>query len=146
MKALAFKNGRTQSVMVVEILQPSSVSSKKGNNNVDLLNALPDIIYSGQASQVLATTGETGANDFLDSQIGTVITALAGAAGLLVCLIGVFKAVGAFLNGKMGQGFKVILGTAVLAGILFNLGLVVDLVSWLGDLIGDLIDSGQDIT
>lgn len=111
---------------------------------MDLLIALPDFINSG-AAHVLATSGETGANNFLDSTLGTWIKAIAGAAGLLVALFGVLKAIGAFLGGKMGQGFKVILGTVVLAGILFNLGLLIDFASWLSTIIGDAISSGEGL-
>lgn len=111
---------------------------------MDLLTALPDFISSG-AVHVLATSGESGANNFLDSTLGTWVKALAGAAGLLVAIFGVLKAIGAFLGGKMGAGIRVIIGTVVLAGILFKLDLLIDFAGWLGDIIGDAISSGEGL-
>lgn len=110
-----------------------------------MLLALPDILHSG-AVEILATSGETGANDFLDSTLGGVIKAIAGAVGFLVAVVGVIRAISAFLGGKMGQGVKVIIATIVLAGILFNLDLLITAASWLGDIVGDAIDSFEGLT
>ena len=112
---------------------------------MELLYALPDFINSG-APEVLATSASDGANDFLDTTLGITIRAIAGAFGLVVALFGVFKAIGSFLSGRMGQGFKVILGTILLAGILFRLDLLIQFGGWLGDLVGDAIISGEDLS
>lgn len=113
---------------------------------MDLLLALPDFVNSAPApADLLAgTTGSSGADEFLDTSLGKTIQALAGALGLLVALIGVFKAIGSFISGKIGAGIKVIVGTIFIAGILFNLGFLIDFASWLSDIVGNALSSAEE--
>lgn len=105
---------------------------------------LPDFISSG-APDILATSGSSGANNFLSSDLGKVVKGLAGAVGFIVAIFGVFKAIGAFLSGRVGNGIKVIFATILIAGILFRLDLLVQFATWLGDLIGQALSSAKDV-
>lgn len=109
-----------------------------------MLFALPDFLNSGAAQVLAATTGEGGATSFLDSGLGGIIKAIAGAVGFLVGVFGVLKAIGAFLGGKMGQGFKVIIATMLIAGILFNLDLLIDFADWIGSLVKEALTAFED--
>lgn len=110
-----------------------------------MLFALPDFLNSGTAQVLAATTGEGGATSFLDSGLGGIIKAIAGAVGFIVAVFGVFKAIGAFLGGKMGQGFKVIIATVLIAGILFNLDLLIDFADWIGSLVKDALTAFEGL-
>jgi hypothetical protein len=67
-----------------------------------------------------ATSGEGGANSFLNSSLGTAVTALCGAAGVLVVLSCIFKVIKHVTSGKAAEAFKVIVFGFLLAGALFQ--------------------------
>lgn len=90
--------------------------------------------------------GKEGADSFLDSALGQVVTTIAGIVGFLVVIIGLFTVIKDFSKGKIGAGVKVIIGCVLLAALLFNLQLAISAIDWLGTIVKDGIDSVKEVT
>lgn len=109
-----------------------------------VLSAIYDNLFLGaaNASTVLADTeaSETAEN-FLDSALGNIIVAICGAIGIIVALVGILKAIGAFAKGRVGEGFKYIVMTALLAAILFSVRAIPDMLATLGGWVESAMDS-----
>lgn len=109
-----------------------------------VLSTIYDNLFLGaaNASTVLADTqaSETAEN-FLDSPLGNIIVAICGAIGFIVALVGILKAIGAFLKGRVGEGFKYIILTALLAGILFSVRAIPDMLSVVGGWVESAMES-----
>lgn len=90
-------------------------------------------------------SASSAATNFLNSAFGKFIVALGGAVGLLVAVVGLFKSIGKFINGRVGEGFKVIAITVLLAGILFSISSLPTIINWAADLVGNIITTLSNI-
>lgn len=94
---------------------------------------------------ILATSGQAGATNFLDSEIGGWVTAGLGALGAVVIFIGILRVIGAGSKGKMGEVFKIILSTGIIAALLFQPQIALDFAAFLGDLVKSLLNSVEGL-
>lgn len=72
-----------------------------------------DIILAAGADTIAKGT------DFWGTTIGAWVQNILGAFGAIICIIALFKAAGKFLNGKIGDGVKIIILALVIAAICF---------------------------
>lgn len=78
------------------------------------------------AGQVLADGGtESIVGFFNETTVGKAIASLMAAAGALVVIIGVFKALKDAFGGNMGKAAKTVLGSLVLAAFLIFPGAII---------------------
>ncbi|WP_433183112.1 hypothetical protein [Actinoallomurus sp. CA-150999] len=106
--------------------------------------------------RVLATTipsggggtsdGGSGANNFLQSTIGTAVIGICGVIGLIIVVVCIMKMVKSVTNGRPGEGFKVFFWGLVVGGLLFRLDITVSAVGFMGGLIQKVFDSAGSVT
>ena len=77
--------------------------------------------------------------------IGKVLAGILAAAGVIVLIIGVTKAISSFTQGTPGKGAKIIIGTAVVCAFMFRPQLVNNLIGFFSNIVGDLITSADKI-
>lgn len=103
--------------------------------------------YGAHTAGVLAVgTGETGANNFLNSTIGTAVIGLCGAVGVIVAVVCIFRMIKHVTNGKPGEGFKVLVFGLMIGGLLFNLNLTISGAKEMGSLVQKVFDSAGSVT
>jgi hydrogenase-4 membrane subunit HyfE len=97
-------------------------------------------------SSNLIIAASKGATDFLEkTAIGSVITALLAAVGVIVVILAVVRAVGKISQGKVPDAVKGIVGAGLLAVFLFQPTLVVSLVDMMANLVQAVIGSGDKL-
>ena len=91
-------------------------------------------------------TGETGANNFLNSSIGTAVVGLCGAVGVIVVVVCIFRMIKHVTSGKPGEGFKILIFGLLIGGLLFDLKLTINGVKDMGSLIDKTFSSVSSVT
>lgn len=100
-----------------------------------------------QSHDVLAVgTGETGANNFLNSSLGHAVVGLCGALGVVIAIVGILGMVRNLTRGRPGDSFKILIFGLMIGGLLFDLNLTITGVKDVGSLIGKAFDSFGSIT
>jgi hypothetical protein len=85
------------------------------------------------------------ATSFFDSPIGGWVKAILGAVGVIIVIIAVLKAVGNFLNGKVGAGVKTIVMGLVVAAICIQPEIITNLINVMADVLNLGADSVEEI-
>lgn len=93
-----------------------------------------------------APVGDTGANKFLDSPIGTAVIGLCGAVAIVIVVVCIFRMIKSVTSGRPGEGFKILVFGLIIGGLLFNLNLTVKGVNQMSGLVGKVFDSVGSIT
>ena len=94
---------------------------------------------------ILASSGAKGADLFWDTLPGKIISALFGAAGVLVVLVTAVKGFTAVSQGKPGQAFKSIFGAIFLCVFLFNPPIMNRVINTTSDIFQSLIGDVENI-
>lgn len=80
-----------------------------------------------------------------DTNLGKMLAAILAAAGVIVLIIGVTKAISSFTQGTPGKGAKIIIGTAVVCAFMFRPQLVNSLIGFFANVLGTFIGSADEI-
>lgn len=108
-----------------------------------LAKAEPILYY---AATVDEGQGRAGADNFLNSAIGTVFLSLFGVAGIVVIAIAIIKSVGGFMGGKIGKSIGILVGGLLIGGLCFSLAFLPDLIEVFQGLWKDIVRSVDDLT
>lgn len=90
--------------------------------------------------------GRDGAENFLDSSIGTAFVGICGAVGVIVAVVCIFRMINNTTRGRPGEGFKILIFGLVIGGLLFNLNITLDAIDSASGLVQDAFTSIDDIT
>jgi hypothetical protein len=91
------------------------------------------------------SSGETGANLFWDTWMGTLIAAVLGAAGVVVVLVSVVKGFTFVGQGKPGQAVKIAGGAILLCVFLFRPITMNNVISLVADVFDGSVDNIEQI-
>jgi hypothetical protein len=91
-------------------------------------------------------SGETGADIFWNTWMGTLIAAVLGAVGVVVVLVSVVKGFTFVGQGKPGQAVKIAFGAIVLCVFLFRPATMNDVISLVADIFDGSVDNIEQIS
>jgi hypothetical protein len=91
--------------------------------------------------------GEEGAKNFLgDSFAGAALVTICGAIAVVIVVIAILKMVNGIGRGRPGDAFKSLIFGLVIGGLLFDLNLTIMAVKAMGEVVGKVVQSWDDLT
>jgi hypothetical protein len=80
---------------------------------------------------VAVPPGQTGANNFLGSDIGKLLSLLCGAIAVVIVVVCILRMIRYVTGQRPAEGFKVLMFGLIIGGLLFNLQLTVKGTSYM---------------